>query len=235
MASLPTSDGPMEVCEAEPRGGAGDRAVIVVEETFGLTEHIRDVTHRFADAGYLAIAPEFLHRSGVAPIEDHDLGRVRELREGTTDTTILGDLDVALARVAELGIAAKQVGIVGFCWGGRVAFLACARRSLGAGVGFYSGGITKKSPFGSEPLIDECTTLQTPWLGLFGDLDHSIPVEEVEELRHRLEGAPVDADVVRYADAGHGFHNDRRHDSYHEASAKDGWDRALRWLDGHIA
>ena len=82
--------------------------------------------------------------------------------------------------------------------------------------------------------VDESPTLQTPWLGLFGDLDQSIPVEGVEELRVALAGAPVATEIVRYADAEHGFHCDAR-PSYHEASAKDAWARALDWFAGNLS
>jgi carboxymethylenebutenolidase len=233
MPTLDTADGPMEVYEVEP-DGAPRGAVIVVEEAFGLNEHIRDVARRVAAAGYHTVAPELFHRSGVAPVEDYtNFGPVRELMAGTTDDTILADLDVVLAHLQAAGFAPGKVGIVGFCFGGRATFLASARRPLGAGVGFYGGGIAQQGGLPFPPLADEATTLQAPWLGLFGDEDASIPVEGVEELRERLKGAPVPAEVVRYADAGHGFHCDAR-DSYHEDSAKDGWARALSWFAEHI-
>jgi carboxymethylenebutenolidase len=79
------------------------------------------------------------------------------------------------------------------------------------------------------PLIDESATLQTPWLGLFGDLDKGISVESVEALRTALGDAPVDAEIVRYPDADHGFHCDARA-SYHAESAADGWQRTLEWF-----
>ena len=80
----------------------------------------------------------------------------------------------------------------------------------------------------------EAGSLQTPWLGLFGDDDQMIPVDGVEELRTQMRDSPVNTDVVRYPDAGHGFHCDAR-ESYHEASAKDGWNRALDWFSSHLA
>ena len=89
-------------------------------------------------------------------------------------------------------------------------------------------------PFPS--LVEEAATLKTPWLGLFGDLDKGIPVEDVELLRDTLEAAkPVDFDVVRYADADHGFHCEGRPAVYNEAAAADGWARALAWIDTHVA
>jgi carboxymethylenebutenolidase len=124
------------------------------------------------------------------------------------------------------------VGIVGFCMGGSVSFFAAARWPLGAAVSFYGGGLTE-GRFGIPPLIDVAETLQTPWLGLFGDQDQSIRVDQVEALRTAVARASVDTEIVRYPDAEHGFHCDAR-DSYHEESAKDGWQRALQWYDTHL-
>jgi carboxymethylenebutenolidase len=83
-------------------------------------------------------------------------------------------------------------------------------------------------------LVDEVEALQTPWLGLFGDQDASISAEDVETLRAALQRAKVDTDVVRYPEAGHGFHCDKR-DDYREADARDAWSRALTWFDTHLA
>jgi carboxymethylenebutenolidase len=140
---------------------------------------------------------------------------------------------VTIAHLAAAGFEASEIGIVGFCFGGRVSFLVAARRSLGAAVGFYGGGIAAAGGLPFPPLIGESPTLQTPWLGLFGDLDKGISVESVEELRAALGDAPVAADVVRYADADHGFHCDAR-GSYHAESAADGWRRTLEWFAGHL-
>jgi carboxymethylenebutenolidase len=132
------------------------------------------------------------------------------------------------------GFNASRIGIVGFCFGGRVTFLVAARRPLGAAVGFYGGGIASKGHLPFDPLIDEATALQTPWLGLFGDADTGIPVDDVEALRAALENAPVATEVVRYPGAEHGFHCDARA-SYHPEAAKDAWARALAWFDTHLA
>jgi carboxymethylenebutenolidase len=105
--------------------------------------------------------------------------------------------------------------------GGSVTFLAAARRTLGAGVTFYGGGVGE-GRFGMPPLVEMAPGLQTPWLGLYGDEDQGIPVDQVEALRQAAATAPVPTEIVRYADAGHGFHCDARPDSFHEASAKTG-------------
>lgn len=226
----------MDVYEATPDGTAR-RAIVVIQEAFGVNRHIEDVTRRFAALGYHAVAPALFHRAGGGTIDDYDnldFTKLLALFEGVSDDTVLGDVDATLGLVTESGFDAAHTGITGFCFGGRVTFLVAARRLLGAAVGFYGGGIVSAGHLPFPPLVDEAKTLRTPWLGLFGDRDASIPVEDVERLREALRDAPVDADVVRYPEAAHGFHCDARAD-YDEASARDGWTRAQAWFEAHLA
>jgi carboxymethylenebutenolidase len=232
VTALETPDGAMDVFEAAP-DGAPKGAVIVIQEAFGVNDHIQDVTGRFAAAGYLGVAPALFHRAGGGTAPYDDFSRVMPLFEGVSDDGVLADVDATIAHLEAQGFDRSRIGIVGFCFGGRVTFLVAARRRLGAAVGFYGGGIVSASGLGLPPLIDEAAGLQTPWLGLFGDLDHGIPVEGVEELRTALGGATVAAEVVRYADAEHGFHCDAR-PAYHQESAADGWRRTLEWFDTHL-
>jgi carboxymethylenebutenolidase len=229
---LTTADGPMAVYEATPDGEARG-AVIVIQEAFGVNDHIQDVARRFAAEGYHAVAPALFHRAGGGTAPYDDFTKVMPLFEGLTDDGILADVDATTAHLNDAGFTNARIGIVGFCFGGRVTFLVSARRALGAGVGFYGGGIAAAGGLPFPPLIDVAGTLQTPWLGIFGDLDQSIPVEGVEELRTALGRAPVDTDIVRYAEAGHGFHCDAR-DSYHAKSAADAWRRTLDWFARHL-
>ena len=222
----------MELYEVEPEGPAGG-AVIVVQEAFGITDHIKDVCQRFAAAGYRAVAPHVFHRSGDPVLGYDEMDKVvPHIMELKADD-LLADLDATIAYLAEAGFESAQIGIVGFCMGGSVVFLAAARRSLGAGVTFYGGGISQ-GRFGTPPLVQLAAELKTPWLGLYGDTDQSIPVGDVEALRAAVAAAPVPTEIVRYADADHGFHCDAR-SSYHESSAKDGWRRTLEWLGAHLA
>lgn len=232
-STLETPDGPMEVYEAIPDGQPAG-AVIVIQEAFGLNDHIRDVTRRVADAGYHAIAPALFHRAGGGTAPYGDFSKVMPLFQGFSDDGALVDIDACLDRLRDAGFRPGQIGLVGFCMGGRVSFLAAARRELGAVVGFYGGGIASSRRPQLPALIDEAAGLRSPWLGLFGDRDASIPVEDVEKLREALEAAAVPTEIVRYASAGHGFHCDVRED-YDEAAAKDGWARTLDWFGTHVA
>jgi carboxymethylenebutenolidase len=228
-----TPDGPMNLYEARPAGPA-PRAVVVVQEAFGVNSYIAGVTDRLAEAGFDAVAPHLFHRAGGGTAPYDDFAKVIPLFEGLTDGGILMDVDAAFAHLNVLGHVAGSIGLVGFCFGGRVSFLAAARRSFGAAVGFYGGGIVTPRFPQFPALVDESPTLQTPWLGLFGDEDGSIPVEDVEALRRALQDAPVPTEVVRYEGAEHGFFCDQR-PSFHRDASDDAWPRTLAWFGNHLA
>jgi carboxymethylenebutenolidase len=231
--TLDTADGPMRLYSCAPEGGA-TRAVVVVQEAFGVNDHIEDVTRRFADAGYHAVAPAIFHRAGGGTAPYDDFEKVLPLFEGLTDAGILMDVGAAIDHLHDQGFADGSIGIVGFCMGGRVTFLVSLEHALGAAVGFYGGGIVTGRFPQFPPLIARAGELKTPWLGLFGDLDGSIPVEDVETLRARLADLDVPTEVVRYAAADHGFHCDVRA-SYNAEAATDAWAQALAWFTTHLA
>jgi len=232
--TVETPDGPMEVydvtLDAKP-----SRAVIVIQEAFGVNEHIRDVTRRFAAAGFRAVAPTMFHRAGGGTAPYDDFSKVMPLFQGVTDDGIVADVDATVGYLRRAGFDDRQIGIVGFCFGGRVTFLVATRRKLGAAVGFYGGGIvTSRIPL-FTPLIGDAGKLATPWLGLFGDEDAGIPVADVEQLRATLDRETrAIHEIVRYPGAEHGFHCDVR-PSYNEAAARDAWKRALDWFRRHLA
>lgn len=229
-----TAEGPMRGYEAVPDGEPLG-AVVVIQEAFGVNAHIEDVTRRLATAGYHAIAPDMFHRTGPGAVVPYgDFGPVIQHFIGIgSDDAIISDVDATLDYLRGLGFGDHQIGIVGFCFGGRVTFLMSSRRALGAAVGFYGGGIVT-APFPQFPaLVEHAASIETPWLGLFGDRDESIPVADVEQLGNALEGAAVDAYVVRYPDAEHGFHCDARA-SYNAEAAADAWSRTLDWFAVHL-
>jgi carboxymethylenebutenolidase len=116
---------------------------------------------------------------------------------------------------------------------GSVVMLAAARHPLGAAVTYYGGGVAK-GRFGMPPLAELARELQTPWPGLFGKEDPSIPADQVELLRTEANNAGVQSEVVQYPGAGHAFHTDGR-DAYHATSVEDAWKRTLDWLGAHLA
>ncbi|KAF0966053.1 dienelactone hydrolase family protein [Rhodococcus sp. T7] len=214
--------------EGPARGG-----VVVIQEAFGVTDHIVDVCRRFAAAGYHAVAPHLFHRNGDPVLAYDDMKSAMSLIGELTAEHIDEDVDGAVAALSAASIEPRNTAIVGFCMGGTVAFHTATRLDLGAAASFYGGGIAK-ARFGYPTQLDAASRLRTPWLGLFGDRDKGIPAEEVEELRTTLTHAPVDTEIVRYPEAEHGFHCDDRPAVYNEAAARDGWARTLQWFGTHV-
>jgi carboxymethylenebutenolidase len=214
-------------------GGTVRGGIVVVQEAFGVNDHIEDVCRRFAAEGWLAVAPHLFHRSGDPKLGYSEMAQVMPHMQALTSQGVLADMDAALARLQAEGIPPDRQGVVGFCMGGTVTLVTAAERQVGAAVTFYGGGV-KEGRFGFPPLVEEAPKLRAPWLGLYGDLDQGIPVADVEELRAAAAASGQPTEVVRYPEAGHGFHCDQR-DSYHAPSAADAWVRTLAWFDRYLA
>ena len=189
---LTTADGDMALYDAEPEGEAR-AAVIVFQEAFGVNPHIEDITRRLAAAGYRVVAPHLFHRTGDPVIEYGDFEKVMPQFAGLSEGGLLIDVDATIAYLAEAGFPIGRIGVVGFCMGGTVSFLVAASRPVGAAVTFYGAGVTE-GRFGMKSMVDLAPQLQTPWLGLYGDEDRGIPVEQVEALRAALPQAALDTD-----------------------------------------
>ena len=229
---LTTTDGDMPAYVASPEGDARG-GIVVVQEAFGVTPHIHGICRRLADAGYTAVAPSLFHRVGSPVLDYGDFEAVMPAMTSLTAGGIQADLDAAFEALVKRGFDYPSIGIVGFCMGGTVALFAGTQWQLGAAVTFYGGGVAQ-GRFGFPSLLDIAAELQTPWLGLYGDLDQGIPVDDVESLRRVASAAPVPTAIVRYPEAAHGFNNDDRPDAYHEGSATDAWRRTLAWFEQHL-
>lgn len=226
-----SDDGPLRVYEAVPAEPPA-RAVIVIQEAFGVNDHIADVTRRFAAAGYHAVAPHLFQREGVNALP-YELDLAMAQLAKLTAPGLRTDVAATIEYLATQGFPPPSIGIVGFCMGGSVVVAAAAEHAFGAAVTFYGSGIVD-GRFGFPPLAELAPQLRAPWLGLYGDLDRGIPPEQVELLRGAAANASVPTSVVRYPAAGHAFHCDARPAMYHEASATDAWGRALDWLDRYL-
>jgi len=229
---IETPDGPMPAYEAAPEGGARG-GVLVIQEAFGVTSHIETIADRLASAGWTALAPSLFHRSGSPVIAYDDLGSAMPMLSSLNAEGLRVDLDAGLAHLEALGHEPTSIGVVGFCMGGSVTFFAATTRPLGAAVTFYGGGVLE-GRFGLPSLVELAPRLQTPWLGLYGDLDKGIPPEAVEELRAAAANAPVSTEIVRYGDAEHGFNCDDRPAVFNRAAATDAWGRTLAFFDEHL-
>jgi carboxymethylenebutenolidase len=223
----------MDVYVAEPATARG-AGVVVIQEAFGVNHHIQSVAGRLAAEGYVALAPHLFHRTGDPLIDYGDIGAAMEHIGALTAAGLGEDLDLTLALCADDGIAAPQIGVVGFCMGGSVSLFAATHCALGAGVGFYGGGVAQ-GRMGLPPLLELAPQVKVPWLGQYGDADQSIPVEQVELLRVALASAPVPTEIIRYPGAGHAFHCDERPQSYDEPSARAAWARTLEWFERYLA
>jgi len=213
---------------------ASKRAVIVVQEAFGVNDHIRSVADRLSDEGYLAVAPQLFHRDGSPEVPYDDFKQAMPLMGNLTKEGITNDLNATTDFLATLGFQPANIAVVGFCMGGTVSFYAATLGTVGAAASFYGGGLAT-GRFGFPPLIELAPELKCPWLGLYGDLDQSIPSEQVEELRSVTDGLAVTTEIVRYPDAQHGFHCDARPDAYNEAAAVKAYERTLDFFAEHLS
>lgn len=230
-ATIQTADGPMPAHVAVPEGTPRG-AVVVVQEAFGLTNYIKDVARRLAAVGWHAVAPALFHRLGSPVFSYDDIEKAMPAMQSLTAEGITTDITATFDQLEAAGIPSERIGIVGFCMGGTVALYAATLRRIGASVTFYGGGIAE-GRWGLPPLIELAPHLVAPWLGLYGDKDAGIPVDQVERLAQAAAGAVVETQVVRYPDAGHGFHCDERPSAYNPEAAADAWRRTLDWLDRH--
>src|SRR5665213_637513 len=139
--TLAGSDGPLPADEVGPDAAARG-AVIVVQEAFGVNDHIIDVCGRFAAQGYHAIAPQLYHRAGVNALP-YDIERATPLMAALTADGIRSDLTATAEHLGTQGFSAAAIGIVGFCMGGTMSFVAATESTLGAAVSFYGSGLSK--------------------------------------------------------------------------------------------
>ncbi len=201
---------------ARPAGNESKPAVVVIQEWWGLDEHIKDVARRFAEQGYVALAPDLYH--GVVATEPDEARKlVMELDMAEAVKEIQRGIDFLQAQAY---VAGPKVGVVGFCMGGGLVLqTALTEADLAAGVVFYGRPL--------EP--DQAGQVKAPILGLYGRNDQGIPVDAVEAMHAAFNEANVQNEVHIYDGAGHAFFNNTR-DSYNQQAASDAWQRALTWF-----
>jgi carboxymethylenebutenolidase len=208
---------------ARPDGDGPHPSVIVLQEWWGLNEHIKDVTRRFAQEGYVALAPD-LYKGVVATEPDEARKLVMELDMPAAVAEIGSAADFLLAQDF---VAGEQVGVMGFCMGGRLTLMAALDD---AGTGRYGAAVAF---YGSPLTPEEAAQVETPVLGLYGADDGGIPVPEVEAMGEAFTAAGLPNEIHVYAGAPHSFFNDTR-ESYRPEAAADAWQRTLGWLEQHL-
>lgn len=229
--TVPTADGPMRVYAARPTAPA-DRAVIVLQEAFGVNDHIQDIARRYAAQGFLAVAPDLFHRTGVGTLDYQQHAEAMPLIGAIGADAIVTDVGAALAYLGTAeGIPAGRVAVNGFCFGGRAAFTAAtAIPGLAATVVFYGPGIAA----GPHAVLDRARSIDAPMLLHVGAEDPTIPAEQVKAIDGALAGAGVTFESHVYDQAGHAFACDARPHMYHPEPARLAWRRTHEFLARHL-
>jgi carboxymethylenebutenolidase len=230
---IPVKDGQIPAYRAMPEKGKNLATVLVVQEIFGVHEHIRDVCRRLGKLGYLAVAPELFARQG----DVSNMTNIQEILEKVVpkvpDAQVMSDLDATAAWAAKHNGNGAKLGITGFCWGGRIVWLYAAHNpGLKAGVAWYGRLSGDKDELRPRQPLDLAPSIKAPVLGLYGAEDQGIPVEIVEMMQDDLKAANSPSEIVIYPDAPHGFHADFR-SSYRQGPAQDGWKRLQQWFKKH--
>jgi carboxymethylenebutenolidase len=216
-----------------PAKGKNFPTVLVVQEIFGVHEHIKDVCRRFAKLGYLAVAPELYARQGdVSKLSKFE--EIIEVVRKVPDAQVMSDLDAAVAWAGKSGKGnVKKLGVTGFCWGGRITWLYAARNpQVKAGVAWYGRLVGNATPLTPKHPVDVAKDIKPPILGLYGGQDQGIPLDTVEKMRESIKAGGGKSEIHVYADAPHAFHADYR-PSYRKEAAEDGWKRLQAWLKQH--
>lgn len=224
----------IEAYLAIPQGNGPFPSVIVIQEIFGVNDHIRDVTRRISQQGYVAIAPAIYQR--LAPgfetgYTQEDLKIGKEYKSQTRAAEILEDIQATINYLQGLPkVKPGKFGCIGFCFGGHIAYLAATIAQIKATASFYGAGITNWSPGDGEPTIKRTPDIKGTLYAFFGLEDASIPVEQVDEIEAVLEKCGIPHRVFRYSGADHGFFCDRR-PSYDRSAAEDAWQQVLQLFD----
>jgi len=232
---VPSGDFQVPIYEARPATAGKYPVVLVIPEVFGMHEHIKDVTRRFARENFLSITFEpYAREGGVLHLPD--IESVRKVVGTVPDGRVMGDLDalVAYAKKHPAG-QVDRIGVTGFCRGGMYTLLFSAHsREVKAAVAWYGQLRPAKTPgIRTVGPLDVASQINSPVLGLYGEVDLGIPVADVKEMEATLKAAGKTAEFVIYPGAPHAFFADYR-PSYREEAAKDAWGRCIAWFNKYL-
>ena len=228
---VPTKDGEMPAYRAMPATGSNFPVVLVVQEIFGVHEHIRDVCRRIAKAGFFAIAPELYARQGDPTKYTDILKLVSEIVAKVPDAQVMADLDATVAYAKSTGKAdTARLGITGFCWGGRIVLMHAAHNpNVRAAVAWY-GPTVRAYHAGDRTALDVAPQIKAAVLGLYGGADGGIPNDSVEKMFAALKFAGnAKSEFKIYPDTPHAFNADCR-PSYRKEQAEDAWKKMMAWF-----
>ena len=226
---IPAADGiDIPGYRACPDKGSNHPIILVVQEIFGVHEHIKDLCRRLGKAGYCAVAPALYARQGdVSKIENiNDI--IGKVVSRVPDKQVMSDLDATAAWAAKNSRGnANRLAITGFCWGGRIVWMYASHNpKLKAGAAWYGRLEGDKNAMTPSNPIDIAGSLKAPILGLYGAKDSGIPLASVEKMRAALTVVKDKSEIIVYPQAEHGFNADYR-PSYHKESANEAWAKML--------
>ncbi|SEQ97737.1 carboxymethylenebutenolidase [Solimonas aquatica] len=228
--------GEIPAYRAMPEKGRDLPVLLVIQEIFGVHEHIKDVCRRYAKLGYCAIAPELFARQGDVS-KMSDIGQILgEVVSKVPDAQVMSDLDAAVAYAKGTGrVDVKRLGAVGYCWGGRTVWLYAAHNpQLKAGVAYYGLLNGMKSEIKPADPIDLAANIKAPVLGLYAGLDKYIKEDVVEQMRGLLAKGSSGSEVLIFPGVDHGFNADYR-PTYDAIAAEYAAKLAREWLHDHGA
>ncbi|MDD1417063.1 dienelactone hydrolase family protein [Dolichospermum sp. ST_con] len=228
IIQIPEDNRQMAAYLAKPTAAGSYPGIVVLQEIFGVNVHIRDVTERIAQLGYVAIAPALFQRqspgfeTGYTP-KDVEIGRQHAAQ--TTASELLSDIQAAINYLKTLPeVKPDGFGCIGFCFGGHVAYLAATLSDIKATASFYGAGITSRTPGGGNPTITRTSEIKGTIYTFFGQKDASIPSEQVDEIAAEFAKYNISHRLFRYDGSDHGFFCDRRA-SYNSKAAADAWEQ----------
>jgi len=234
MEEVQVRDGVMSAYFAAPAAAERPPLILVIQEIFGLHEHIKDVCRRLAHEGYMAVGLELYQRQGDAGQYTDMAELVSDIVAKVPDEQVLSDLDASVAWAAGQGADVGRLGVTGFCWGGRLTWLYAAHNpQCRAAVAWYGRLVTGHGPLQVEHPVDVASRLHAPVLGLYGGQDTGIPLEDVRRMEEALAKGNEAARASRievYPESGHAFYADYR-PSYNAQDASNAWMKAVAWFD----
>ena len=229
-----TSDGPinLHVFYPEHSNTKPLTAIIVLQEAFGVNDNINSICSHFVRDGFLVVAPELFHRAGSDIIIPYDqFPKVMSILGPLTNDQLSEDVKAAYDFIKNIkNLKIEKIGSIGFCMGGFTSILAACRLPLDFAISCYGGGISNERPgIGFTPFLTEFKSIHCPVLLIYGEKDHSIPLEQIEQIRNCLKNDEINFKINVYPDAGHAFMREGQ-PVFHSTAAPEAWQDIINWL-----
>lgn len=223
---------------ARPEGDDVLPAVIVYMEIFGVNDHIRSVVDRVAAEGFVALAPDYFHRTGPGielEYNDEGMGKGMGLLGQLQADEMIADARAAIDYLeSRSDVGGRGIGAMGFCIGGHMTYLTACETKVAVSASFYGGGIAApQGPGGGESTLSRTSKIGGTIHCFFGGQDGMIPQDQVAAIQAALADAGIDHEVTVYPDADHGFHCDQR-DSYQAGAARDAWGKTIALFEASL-